>query len=283
MGLQNRAKLNHLHTLLEEGLLASTGWLVDHGFNRTNLATYSASGALESPVRGLYRRPGPPLKWQHVVASVQLLHAQWFHVGGRTALIHHGHGHFVRMRGDEEILLYGPESLPSWVSRLGLKEKFASRNDAMFSSLRAGRDGTGALVAFPDKPIERTALDSYGLREEPWGAWDWPLLFSVEERAILEMLQDVPSRESVHDAFAILQGLAGLRPERMSRLLAACGNVKVKRLFLALADRCGHAWFKHLDLAQVDQGSGKRMLVPGGKLDAKYRITLPADLGDHTR
>ena len=35
-----------------------------------------------------------------------------------------------------------------------------------------------------------------------------------------------------------------------------------------------------LDLNAVDLGRGKRVLVPGGKLHAKYQITLPADLDE---
>ena len=81
----------------------------------------------------------------------------------------------------------------------------------------------------------------------------------------------------------LLQGLVNLRPQRVSALLRACQSIKAKRLFLALAERAGHAWFRHLDLEGVELGSGKRSLFPGGKLDPKYHITLPADLGEHAR
>jgi hypothetical protein len=36
-------------------------------------------------------------------------------------------------------------------------------------------------------------------------------------------------------------------------------------------------------VTKVDLGRGKRMLVPGGKLDPKYLLTLPADLDAHAR
>ena len=67
-------------------------------------------------------------------------------------------------------------------------------------------------------------------------------------------------------------------PGRIGRLLRECRSVKVKRLFLWFAERHGHAWFERLDLDGVDLGSGKRMLVRGGKLDPKYRITVPGDI-----
>ena len=93
----------------------------------------------------------------------------------------------------------------------------------------------------------------------------------------------VPERESIYEAYVLLQGRVNLRPERVSALLRACTSIKAKRLFLALAARQQHAWFKHLDLAGVDCGKGKRALFPGGKLDAKYQITLPADIDEHAR
>lgn len=283
MGSQDKGKINRLADLLEEGLLASTSWLEEHEYSRPLLGKYVQGGWLESPARGVYRRPGPPLKWQHVVASLQLLHESYLHVGGKTALVQRGLGHYVQMGGTGTILLYGPEALPSWVNKLGLKERFAARPDAMFGALRAWRDHHGALRDFHDQPLSPQKLDEFGLREVTWGAWDWKLLFSSEERAILELLQDVPARESVYDADVLLQGLANLRPQRVMGLLKACTSVKVKRLFLALAERHGHAWFKHLDPSKLDLGRGKRMLVPGGKLHPKYLVTLPADLDAHAR
>ena len=283
MSVQTAGKLNLLHALLDEGLLAPTGWLEEHGYSRALLGKYVSSGWLESPARGVSRRPGPPLKWQHVVASLQLLDQNYLHVGGRTALIQRGFGHYVQMSGAETILLFGPDVLPAWVNRLGLRERFAVRADAMFGALRAGRDEQGRPRDLHDKPVSPEKLAGFGLMEVTWGAWDWRLWFSSEERAILELLQDVPARESVYEADVLLQGLVNLRPKRVSALLRACGSIKVKRLFLALAERHAHAWFKHLDLTGLDLGQGKRMLTPGGKLHPKYLVTLPADLDVQTR
>ena len=55
--------------------------------------------------------------------------------------------------------------------------------------------------------------------------------------------------------------------------------MKVKRLFFFfLADRHDHAWLKKVEHSRIDLGKGKRMLVKGGKLDAKHQITVPEDL-----
>jgi hypothetical protein len=249
----------------------------------TNLVSYYvASGKLESPARGVYRVPGPSLKWQSVVASLQMNERSRSHVGGRTAIVQRGLGHYAR-RGPDTILLYGPDTLPPWTNSLGVPERFEQRSDAAFGPLRVYRDEQGVLHREHGKRISEEKLAELGLAEIKWGTFDWPLIFSTEERACLELLQDVPDRESIYEAFVLLQGLVSLRPESVSRMLRACASIKAKRLFLALAARTGHAWFKYLDLGGVDLGSGKRALFPGGKLDATYHITLPADLVEHAR
>ena len=282
---QRKDRLNPLLKLIPAGLLVSAAWLREHGYQTNLVAYYVASGKLESPARGVYRIPGPPLKWQSVVASLQLIEGSYVHIGGRTAIVQRGLGHYARLSGTEKILLHSPETFPPWVNKLGVPEKFESRPDAAFGALRVYRDETGVLHRFSkqEEPLASEHLGELGLVEVKWGTFDWPLIFSCEERAILELLQDVPERESIYDAYVLLQGLVSLRPDRISALLRACRSIKAKRLFLALAARLDHAWLKYLDLAGVDLGTGKRSLFPGGKLDSKYQITLPADLDEHAR
>jgi hypothetical protein len=75
-----------------------------------------------------------------------------------------------------------------------------------------------------------------------------------------------------------MDGLASLSPRRLQKLLLDCDSIKVKRLFFFFADRHGHAWLKRLDRSAIDLGSGKRMLVKGGRFDAKHLITVPETL-----
>ena len=75
-----------------------------------------------------------------------------------------------------------------------------------------------------------------------------------------------------------MEGLSNLSPHRLQKLLANCRSVKVKRLFLFFADRHQHAWVKHIKKEDIDLGTGKRMLVKGGKLNSTYQITVPEDL-----
>jgi Transcriptional regulator, AbiEi antitoxin, Type IV TA system len=108
--------------------------------------------------------------------------------------------------------------------------------------------------------------------------WKWPLTVSTPERAILELLDEIPMRETFHQADVLMEGLRSLSPRRLQTLLLDCRSVKVKRLFFWFAERHRHAWLQKLDRSAIDLGTGKRMLVRGGKLDPKYNITVPENL-----
>ena len=279
------AKLNQIPRILPEGWIASARWLGSHGYSRSQLAQYKGKGHwLESPAHGAYVRPGATPKWQHAVVSLQRLEGLPVHVGGRTALVHHGLSHYLRLGEPEPIHLYGPVGLPAWAHKLSLPEKLVTHSDSMFRSLpRVKRSESGQVLDENGTLQNSDTLEQSGLFDFAWAGWDWTITFSTEERAIFEVLQDVPQRESVYEADVLIAGLVNLRPSRIQNLLSHCSSIKVKRLFLALAERHRHAWLAKLDLQEIDLGSGKRMLVPGGKLHPKYLITLPGDLHDHAR
>lgn len=279
-GNTNQSKLSRLQSELPAGLLATPDWLKARGYYRQLLSHYVGSGWLESPARGVYRRPGSPLKWQQVVASLQNLLKLPVHVGGLTALEVQGYGHFVRMSGQMTVHLYATVRLPAWVQRLPLKDTFVVHRDSLFG--RDGRGSTsGALDVLNDSLREtdvwRTGL---GMKQIEWGEHDQPLTYSTAERAILEFLDEVPQRESVGHANLVMQGLRTLSPQRLKLLLTGCRSVKVKRLFFALAEHNQQPWLRHLESGDFDLGKGKRVIVRGGKLHPKYLITLPERIDD---
>ena len=75
-----------------------------------------------------------------------------------------------------------------------------------------------------------------------------------------------------------MEGLNNLRPATVQTLLEDCSSIKVKRLFLYLADKAGHEWLSYIDLNKVDLGSGKRAIVSDGVYIPKYQITVPKEL-----
>ena len=91
----------------------------------------------------------------------------------------------------------------------------------------------------------------------------------------MELLHLVPNHQSFEEAAELMQQLATLQPELASTLLQSCRSIKVKRLFLFLAEHCNHPWLAKIDHSKIDMGSGKRQVVKNGEFDSKYRITIP--------
>ncbi len=92
---------------------------------------------------------------------------------------------------------------------------------------------------------------------------------------MMELLHLVPHDEPYEEAALLMEGLATLRPNLVQGLLESCRSIKVKRLFLHLAEECNHAWVDMLDTDGITLGQGKRMIVKGGRLDKRYNITVP--------
>lgn len=246
MAMRSYSKLNRLQRELPEGLLADAAWMSAHGYCSALRSQYVRAGWLESPARRVYRRSHTRLTWQQVVISLQAVLDLQLTVGGRTALEQQGYAHYLSA-SLREVHLYGPRRPPTWLDNLPLDVTFRWHN-----SLRLFPGGASGM--------------------------SFPVRYSSKERAVLELLDELPKHESFHQADALMEGMTDLSPRRLQTLLEACASVKVKRLFLFFADRHRHAWLSRLDTSGIDLGSGKRVLVKGGKLDPRYKITVPADL-----
>lgn len=112
-----------------------------------------------------------------------------------------------------------------------------------------------------------------GLKELDTG--NFVITISSPERAILETLYQVPKEQDFQEAYYLIEGLTDIRPKFMQTLLEECKSIKVKRLFLFLANKANLPVLKKLDLKKINLGSGKRVIVKGGKLDPDYGITYP--------
>ena len=74
----------------------------------------------------------------------------------------------------------------------------------------------------------------------------------------MECLNLAPQRYNLMDLYYVMEQLTALRPGMVQTLLVQNTSVKIKRLFLYMAEKAGHAWFSELDLQKIDTGSGKR-------------------------
>ena len=280
--------LNRLQRLLPEGLLADAAWFTRKGYPSSLRSRYLTSGWLKPVTRGVFRRPlhkpglqeeAVPLNWQHVVLSLQMILKRSIVVGGRTALELHGFSHYTSRPGLREIHLYGDEPAPGWLKKLPIETSFVSHNARKLfraEPIAKGFETLNAILS-SDEPDFRMPIHG-SLTWTDIGDWYWPLVLSTPERAVLELLDELPEKETFHQADVLLAGCTSLSPKRLNRLLRECRSVKVKRLFLWFADRHRHAWRTQLDRDHIDLGTGKRMLVRGGRFDAQYQITVPEDL-----
>ncbi|WP_338066076.1 type IV toxin-antitoxin system AbiEi family antitoxin domain-containing protein [Phenylobacterium kunshanense] len=270
-------KLNQLMRELPQGLFVDASWMTAHDYSRSLRSQYVSGGWLEQPAYGVYRRPQIGVRWEQVVISLQTMLGKSLLVGGRTSLDLQGLGHYLAA-DLRDIHLYGPTPPPGWIDALGVAQRFRYHNSG-----RLFRDDP--LAAGPVLVQDADALDrsvppplADSARKLPAGQGEWPLVVSTPERALLETIDGLPGKESFHQVDKLVEGLSTLSPRRMAALLRLCRSVKVKRLFFYFATRHGHAWLSRLDPKDFDLGSGKRVLVRGGRLDPQFQITLPEDL-----
>ena len=97
-------------------------------------------------------------------------------------------------------------------------------------------------------------------------------LVSEPERALLEMLDDVPHRQSLDEAKKIMEPLFTLRPEALQTLLESCPRIKVKRLFFALAEELRLPVLVELDRSRLDFGAASLYIrsLKGNSLILKH-------------
>jgi len=273
MGLHKDNKLNKLHDLLPEGVAVPSKWLAEQGYSRQLVRKYVQSQWLQALGRGVYVRPQAELKWQGLVLGMQHFAHSPFHVGGATALNLQGYAHYLPLGGDDKggsnksgnntsnnktgseiIHLWGQGKVPAWVKATTLSETLQFHPRQLF-----------------DEPAQ-----AVGFELMPAGIRDLLLQVSAPERAIMEVLYDVQGDEHAFThAVELFEGLTSLRPKRVNALLQHCRSIKVKRLFLFMADQFSYPWIARIEKNQLDLGSGKRVIVKGGKLDKQYLITVP--------
>ncbi len=238
--------------VVQDGLLVDRSYLQLHGIDRTTVDYYLRSGKIKAVAHGVYRKPGPPLKWQNVLYSlIQIGYS--VHVGHISALGYHGFKHYLNVGNSEKILLYCKQTLPSWIHKINLNPGFNIMKRAPFTD------------------------SDTGVFEVPFGTWDWPIPYSTLERAFIELMSTIRTKEEIYQAQMMMEGAASLRPELLQTMLEKCRNIKAKRLFLWIARSTGYSWYEKIDTLRLDLGTGKRQIVPGGMLDKELQITVPKE------
>lgn len=215
-------RLNPIKRLMHEvprGTPLDLGNLAKHGVDAKAASFYARRGWLVRVGQGVYTLPGDEVT---ALSAARLLQrqVQGLHVGGKSALALHGVRHNLAVR--ETLVLWADErfTLPKWFAT-----RFPAR--AVFSALFDSREPGLARKTLSTPP---------GVLEG--------LHVSTPERAALEMLYEVGTKESLDEARGIFEGLRNLRIEVVGELLAACTSVKSVRLFLT--------WSRETELVDVN-------------------------------
>ncbi|MFO7838614.1 MAG: type IV toxin-antitoxin system AbiEi family antitoxin domain-containing protein [Desulfosalsimonadaceae bacterium] len=256
MTSEKRNILNRLLQVWPHGSVVVTPWLKSQGVSQQLVYEYEKSGWVRRVGRGAYLRAGEVVEWSGGLNAVQNQLGLPIHVADKTALQLQGYAHFLPLGKGGTLSLFGLPGtrLPAWFKKCDWGVALRYTTARLFS-------GTHDI----------------GLTQKDMGSFS--IRVSAPERAMMEVLYLVPKEESFEEAGLLMEGLATLRPDVLQRLLQQCRSVKVKRLFLYLAEQSNHSWLEKLDKAGINLGKGKRVIVKGGRLDAKYNITVPRSVG----
>jgi hypothetical protein len=252
---QSGTKINSLLKIWPKGTLAVVPWLEKNGVSRQLADSYLRSRWLDRIDNGVYKQAGDNIDWTGAVYTLQQELFLKINVAAKTALELNNMGHYLPFGANVKILFASEgQKMPLWFKRHFQKQ---------------------LKVYFPKSLFTTCEL---GLQEKDTA--NFSILISSPERAILECLYLVPKNISLELAVELMEKLRTLRPQLIQSLLESCRSIKVKRLFLYLAEMQQQPWLKRLNLSLINLGKGKRVIGTGGKYNAKYKISLP-DLSRH--
>lgn len=247
-------KINKLRQQTPSNGIMLTSWLEKSGFSRSEISGYVESGWLQRVSTGVYTFVGDRPSLYGILGSYQKQSNITYHVGAASALELKGFSHYIAM-GKPVAVIFSPvrPPLPKWIGNVDL-----DMNLVEVSSKVIGDIGT-------------EQMDYQGQA----------LTVSSPERAIMECILLSPAYYDLMDVYFLMEMLTSLRASLVQQLLENCTSVKVKRMFLYMAEKARHRWFGKLDLSHISLGSGTRSFAKGGVKISAYDIVIPKELADY--
>jgi hypothetical protein len=246
-------KINKLMKMWQPGMVFTSSFLKSQDIDYDQQLNYKKSGWLESIGFGAFKKEGDLIKWAGGLYALQKQLNLKIHLGGKSALIKQGYSHYAYVKESSLFLFMSRDNkLPGWFKNYEWGTKLElSRTELLPSDL--------------EESYTTTNIDGFDIRT------------SIPERSVLEMLYYVPTKQGFDEVIKIVEFMSSLRPDKVQMLLEFCTSIKVKRLFLYMAEKQDHFWYKELDLDKINLGRGNRMIVKNGKLDSKFKITVPRE------
>lgn len=254
MANENRAKLNQLFKLWPTRTICLSSWFKERGVSQPLTFSYVKSGWLAKVGAGAFKKAGDLIEWPGGLYTMQNQANLNIHLGGKSALQYQGYGHYLPMGENYPLYLFGHRNLtlPAWFKNYSWQVEVVYAQTNLFeSSMNEGL----------------TIVDVNGISVKT----------STAERAIMEVIYLIPKRETYNEALQLMGSLSAIRPKVVQSLLEKCNSIKVKRVFMVMAERYNYPWVKELDLSNVDFGKGKREFIKHGYLEPKYLITIPKE------
>lgn len=252
MSTEKLNKLNSLITQWPNSTVFSCSYLHKQGFSYELLKRYRNSGWLKTIGRGALAKMNDPIEWTGGLYAIQEQLQLSIFPAAKTALELQGSAHFISTGEGHTVFLFGsPKArLPGWFKEYDWNINLTYTTPNLF----------------PKNP-------NLGITEKSFVTFK--IRLSSRERAILEALHLVPYEQEFEEAYLLMENLRTLRPTLIQELLESCNSIKVKRLFLYLAEATNQPWFSKINLSQVDIGKGKRVIAEGGQFISKYNISVP--------
>ena len=249
----NYSKISKIMQEIPKSLVLSSSWLVSKGYSYELQQRYRKSGWLKSIGKGAMLKSGDTLLLSGALAALQSQANVNIHIGGRSALELNGIAHYLQLTSPEITLFtHSKTKLPVWFTNNKWDADYKLFKTSLFN------DNSVGLVDYQDAGID--------------------IKMSSSGRAMIECLSLCPNGFSLTEAYELMEGLSTLRPKQIQELLEECKSIKTKRLFLYFAERTGHSWFKYIDKAKINLGSGNRSIVSNGVLIPEYQLVLPKEL-----
>lgn len=206
--------IKRLQTELPRGAPFDLATLATLGVSPQLAARYAEGGWLVRLAQGVYAFPNDDYGVHGALKFLQP-RVPGMHVGGKSALAVQGVRHNLGSR--DTLVLWGE-------ARYTMPEWFTSRFLARYVHAR--------LFDWPDASLDSKTLGT------PPGLPDG-LRVSSPERAVLELLYDAGTKQSLEEARNVFDGLRSPRKELLGQLLSCCTSVKAVRLFLTWARETG--------------------------------------------
>lgn len=252
MNTEKESKLNTLLGAQPSGVVLSSAWLVEQGYSLDLQKQYKKSQWFDSIGTGALIRHGEQVDYLGGMYALQSQLGLSVHPAGKTALSLQGKAHYLELSA-RKVQLFGgkDDGLPLW---------FKKRDWGLSVDCK--------LTSFLPPELGLVEVEHKGFKVK----------VSSPARAVMECLYLAPRSQPLLEVFELMEGLNNLRPASVQKLLEDCTSIKVKRLFLYLADKAGHEWLNFVNLDKVNLGAGKRSIVSDGVYVSKYQITVPKEL-----